>query len=359
MGATMKLEISVSSPAGADVDLAGIEIQVADNAGKLIGKTAKTGSDGKVTIEETVDDGMFTVLVGEPPEATAWDGARSRAIGVASNSVQPASAISFALVVAEEEESAAGAPEPVGAGEAVAVNSWGSAELVLGLAVGIGYWVIMLALPSSDEDGFGTAGKWVLGLSGAAIALGGAYLITLWKTGPLSGTARAERKARKAGTPVAGADDRPTMTKRFALGFPLIVFGLTLTMLSFLSTNSISLGEGRRFALAVGGIAIAGLLVGLTRFDTIRAAASLVIVILFIGLATFPGARDLIGEEVAKSLILWMGIVLGVNTVAEVTNQVTQQRGEARVATAQVEAGVPATTVAERSLHNVPGDLNR
>jgi hypothetical protein len=61
-----------------------------------------------------------------------------------------------------------------------------------------------------------------------------------------------------------------------------------------------------KFATAVGGLAIAALL-GIRRFDTVRAAASLAVTILAIGVITFPGATDIVGKGNVGVIIGFLG----------------------------------------------------
>ena len=71
----------------------------------------------------------------------------------------------------------------------------------------------------------------------------------------------------------------------------------------------------------------------MTQFDTIRAAASVPIVLLLIGVATWPDAGDLMEPSVREALIKWMGILLGVNGVAEAGKQVGETFARSRATT--------------------------
>jgi hypothetical protein len=92
-----------------------------------------------------------------------------------------------------------------------------------------------------------------------------------------------------------------------------------------------------KFAIAVGGTAIASFVFGIVVYDTLRVAASLPIVILLIGLATFP-AGFTAGEDLRGQIILWMGGILGVATLAEGITQAVRIRGSADVRSEVVKA---------------------
>jgi hypothetical protein len=88
-----------------------------------------------------------------------------------------------------------------------------------------------------------------------------------------------------------------------------------------------------KFALAIGGLAVASFIYGTIAFDTIRAAASLPIVVLFIGLAAASNGLT-IDPEIKKQLILWMGVILGANAVSEAANQGAKVVSAGKVSTA-------------------------
>lgn len=85
-----------------------------------------------------------------------------------------------------------------------------------------------------------------------------------------------------------------------------------------------------KFAIGVGGAAIASFAFGIIVYDTLRVAASLPIVILVIGLATFPAGYSA-GDDIRGQIILWMGGVLGIATVTEGITQAVRIRGSAAV----------------------------
>ena len=53
-----------------------------------------------------------------------------------------------------------------------------------------------------------------------------------------------------------------------------------------------------------------------------RAAASVPVVVLLVGVVVWPGAKDLVEPSVRQALITWMGVILAVNGSAEAAKQV-------------------------------------
>jgi hypothetical protein len=88
-------------------------------------------------------------------------------------------------------------------------------------------------------------------------------------------------------------------------------------------SGNLGLGFEQRFPIAVGGTALGALLLGVTRYSTIRAAASLAAVVLIIGVLTFPGGRDAVGEDNVATIVGWMAVLIGANGVAEAVVQAT------------------------------------
>ena len=74
------------------------------------------------------------------------------------------------------------------------------------------------------------------------------------------------------------------------LGFALFVLGVVALILSSFFGHDVAITPGIKFAVGVGGVALGGFVFAVTQFDTIRAAASVPIVLLLIGVATWPGA---------------------------------------------------------------------
>ncbi|HKQ41436.1 MAG TPA: hypothetical protein VJT79_03070, partial [Pseudonocardia sp.] len=85
-----------------------------------------------------------------------------------------------------------------------------------------------------------------------------------------------------------------------------------------------------KFTLVIGGLALVSFAVGIIVFDTLRVAASLPIVILFIGIVANP-AGFTAGNDIRSQLIIWMGGILGLSTAAEGLNQWAKIRGDANV----------------------------
>ena len=114
------------------------------------------------------------------------------------------------------------------------------------------------------------------------------------------------------------------------LGFALVVLGIVLLIASAYFGHDVAITPGIKFAVGVGGVALGGFVFAVTQFDTIRAAASVPIVLLLIGVATWPDAKDLMEPSVREALIKWMGILLGVNGVAEAGKQVGESFARSR-----------------------------
>jgi MFS family permease len=150
----------------------------------------------------------------------------------------------------------------------------------------------------------------------------------------------------------------------------IALFGYFL-LLEFLivgtSTGFISMTPVARFALAIGGTALASFVLGLLLFDTVRAAASVPIVVLFIGTATFPAPLPEL-SAIRPSLITWMGIIIGAAAVTEGANQIagTIQRAQVAKAIMGATTGDTARNAPEAVQHSIseiarmaPGDLQR
>lgn len=90
--------------------------------------------------------------------------------------------------------------------------------------------------------------------------------------------------------------------------------------------NGFTITDGQRLAIGVGGGAIASFAFAATQFDTIRAGASVPVVVLLIGVVTWPDAKDHIDPSVQKAIIGWMGAILGLNGVSEAAQQAVTAR---------------------------------
>lgn len=117
----------------------------------------------------------------------------------------------------------------------------------------------------------------------------------------------------------------------------LLLFGL-LGVVSFTAQL--------KFTLAVGGGAVVAFLLGIVVFDTLRVAAALPVVVLFIGVVTFPVDIAAIGE-IRTQLITWMGVILGVSAVAESATQAAKVISSGQVAKAIANSADGNTTKAE------------
>ena len=114
------------------------------------------------------------------------------------------------------------------------------------------------------------------------------------------------------------------------LGFALVLLGLVALIARSYFDQDVPVSAELKFAVGVGGVALGGFVFAATQFDTIRAAASVPVVLLLIGVATWPGAADLMEPSVREALIKWMGILLGVNGVAEAGKQVGESFARSR-----------------------------
>jgi hypothetical protein len=96
------------------------------------------------------------------------------------------------------------------------------------------------------------------------------------------------------------------------------VFGLALSLNTLTNWWTVEeLSDDQRVSLALGGTAIVVLAGAAGRYISVKAAASMVIVVLFIGLVAFPDLSDELDEDIVKSLVGWMAGILGVVAVAE------------------------------------------
>jgi hypothetical protein len=118
----------------------------------------------------------------------------------------------------------------------------------------------------------------------------------------------------------------------------LSLVGVVLFIVTMVTGHNLDLTEAKRFAIGVGGTALAGLVFGVVRFDTIRAAAAVPVVVLLIGVVTWPGAKDLVSDDVRTEIIKWMGILLAASGVAEAAKQVGESAAKARAPGADVSA---------------------
>lgn len=130
------------------------------------------------------------------------------------------------------------------------------------------------------------------------------------------------------GLAVYGSTGPDTRRQSLAYVTPISVVVAVLLILVGSGSGDLGLGLDQRFPIAVGGTALGALLVGVTRYSTIRAAASLAAVVLIIGVLTFPGGRDAVGEENVATIVGWMAVLIGANGVAEAVVQATNPRTE-------------------------------
>lgn len=187
-------------------------------------------------------------------------------------------------------------PEPQDNG-LPSVSDWLTPLTAAGVAVVIAFWTAVITWPLDWVVSDVTGWRWIVG-GAAAIALGLAAIGALKFEGQFE------------------------YLKPMAL-----VIGLGLALLAVGSGN-LSLYEEARFPIAVGGTALGGLLLGISRYKTIRAAASVAAVILVIGVLTFPGGREAVGEDNVGTVIGWMAALIGVNGAAEAVVQLQGKKSE-------------------------------
>lgn len=243
----------------------------------------------------------------------------------------------------------AGAGAPVGADEGESINPLALANARVGgvvLSV-VSFWVVALLLPSTDA---GTPGVPV----GSSAAIGVTVLLIVIAVAlpavlmVVTGLTQGWRKIAFVGPVV------------------LFLFFMLLAAVWWLAASGIRpFTSAMKVAFGIGGTALGALAIGLLLFRTLRVAASLPVVVLFIGLATFPGARDVAGD-LGPTLVNWMGGILGASAVAEGATQVARvvQRGGVSKAVAGVGGGMTPDTAADlrkallpETNTRLPGDL--
>jgi hypothetical protein len=196
-----------------------------------------------------------------------------------------------------------------------ALKSWQTA-IAAGLA--LGYWVVVLAIPR-------TAKAWhdVLRL---AIGLLGIVLVVV-----------------AVALLIAGIWWQRVRNQRGVLVL-LGLVGILLSIIALSTNQAMNFTPERRFAVGVGGLAIAGLAFGITRFDSVRAAASVPAAVLVVGAATWPGATELVAEDFRPEVVKWMGILLAANGVAEAAKQVGEAKAKSQVQAAAIAANTTASS---------------
>lgn len=170
-------------------------------------------------------------------------------------------------------------------------------QIAAAVLVGVTYWIILLALPDEGSEWEAWV-RWVFNWGGLVVLVVGGIAGILWLIS----------KWGWAG----------------ALSLICLFVGAVAMIVGQITINRLNLDDPTRFAIGVGGLALAGLIFGLIRFDTIRAAVSIPAAVLVIGVTTWPDAEAIVGSDVRTSIIQWMGILLGANGVAEAVTQAAQ-----------------------------------
>jgi FtsH-binding integral membrane protein len=197
-------------------------------------------------------------------------------------------------------------PPPTGA-EVTRLKIW---QGTLAAFVTVTYWVSVLALPERGNP-WPIWLRWVTGLVGLALLILGPTRI--WK-----------------GLQKTGAEEREERGQHVALGGAILLVGVILVVLAFLTSVPLVLKVDNRFAIGVGGAALAGFAFALSLFDSMRAAASIPIVILLIGVVVWPEASTLVEESVKQAVITWMGVILAANGIAEASKQIGESNAKAK-----------------------------
>lgn len=147
-------------------------------------------------------------------------------------------------------------------------SDWLETRSVLLIASAAAFWILTVVWPVELEFTTGWFAKWRLALY---VPAGGLLALTLWS------------KARKT-------------IGRLGVGL-FVIAGVLLLILGTVMTGKVGGTTEVKFASGVGGLSVVALFLGLRRFDTVRAAASLAVAILAIGVLTFPGAKEIVGED--------------------------------------------------------------
>lgn len=215
--------------------------------------------------------------------------------------------------------------------------------LVLGTQLGgavflvLTFWVVVVLLPEAPLATGSVLVKVLVGAVLLAVLLAAGYCFRLGKGSPVE-------------------DFSPFGAATLAAYVLLLDVLLALAL-----SGAVRFTTSVKFALAVGGGAVASFVFGVIVFSTIRVAASLPIVVLFIGVVAFP---DSVPAQIRDQLITWMGVILGVSAGAEGATQAAKVIGSAQVskAVAATSGGDPVaaerlTRSLTRSPQAVGGDL--
>lgn len=238
---------------------------------------------------------------------------------------------------------------PLGADDGETINPL---ELANGHVGGVvlsvvSFWIVALLLPSTDTGtpgvpvGSSAATGVTLLLIVIAVALPAVLIAVTWTT-------RGRTEIEFVGPVV------------------LFLFFMLLAAVWWLAASGIRpFTSAMKVAFGIGGTALGALAIGLLLFRTLRVAASLPVVVLFIGLVAFPGARDVAGD-LGPTLVNWMGGILGASALAEGATQVARvvQRGGVSKAVAGVGGGLTPDTAADlrkallpETNTRLPGDI--
>jgi hypothetical protein len=245
-----------------------------------------------------------------------------------------------------------GAPPPQGS-EVADDESVNPLDLANGHVGGVvlsvvSFWVVALLIPSTDS-----ASAPGLPIGSHAAGMVTAFLITLGVALPLL---------------VVGVTGFTQGWKKIDFVGPvvLLLFFMLLAAVWWLAASGIRpFTAPMKVAFGVGGTALGALAIGLLLFRSLRVAASLPVVVLFIGLVAFPGARDSVGD-LGTTLVNWMGGIIGASAVAEGATQVArviQRGGVSRAVAGSSNATTPdAARGLRRALlpetnERLPGDL--
>jgi hypothetical protein len=195
---------------------------------------------------------------------------------------------------------------------AVRMKLWQSGSAALGALL---FWVAVLLLPDTISPWSHTAVTWCHWIAGILSVVG----VLVFAVGLGVGALRHWGEHR----------GEVVFTGAF-----LALAGVALLVVTAACRDGLDLASGRGLAIGVGGVALAGFAFAATQFDTIRASASVAVVLLLIGVTTWPNAGTLIDPDVRTALIQWMGVLLGVNGAAEAAKQVGETFARTRTSQA-------------------------
>lgn len=290
--------ITVEASGGASAGRlpAWIQVSMQDSSGTSVLSEEQVRQDPGATSytwKVALDNGTYSVAI----------------VGVAKGYDAP---VATPLVTFDDQTSQASVSMELSAAAPAAASvkpeAWLTPALAAAVAAATAFWVAVLALPEKASNGIEVATFVGFLVIGGALVVAGTWLLIRGKA-----TTTAIMLA------IAGA--------------ALVGIGIALRA-------ELDLDQGRRMGIGVGGLAVAALVVGLQRFDTIRATVAIPITVLFIGITTWPGAATLVGPDLRSEITKWVGVLLGATAVAEGVTQAATAVAEGKAQAAAITAGL-------------------